>query len=76
MIKDINPGTASGEINSGSAFARLNSTQVLFTANDGVHGVELWITDGTTNGTFMVKDIFMSYPFRSPIAIAHHHRLL
>ncbi len=32
-------------------------SNVLFTANDGVHGRELWITDGTTAGTQMVVDI-------------------
>lgn len=29
-----------------------------FTANDGLHGVELWVSDGTVAGTFMLKDIF------------------
>jgi ELWxxDGT repeat protein len=30
----------------------------LFSVNDGVHGQELWITDGTTEGTFLLKDIW------------------
>lgn len=30
---------------------------IFFTANDGIHGEELWITDGTQEGTRLVKDI-------------------
>ena len=29
-----------------------------FCADDGVHGEELWATDGTPEGTYMVKDIY------------------
>src|SRR6266699_5397261 len=30
---------------------------MLFAANDGMTGIELWKTDGTANGTSLVKDI-------------------
>jgi len=31
--------------------------RLFFTADDGVHGEELWATDGTLEGTYLVKDI-------------------
>lgn len=30
---------------------------LIFSANDGIHGEEPWFTDGTTEGTFFLKDI-------------------
>ena len=33
--------------------------QVFFTANDGRCGEELWVTDGTLEGTRLVKDILV-----------------
>jgi ELWxxDGT repeat protein len=53
LVRDVNPGAASAVPSSLTAF----DDRLLFTANDGVHGRELWATDGTAAGTAMVKDI-------------------
>lgn len=53
IVKDIYPGTGSSDIYNFAALGNLT----LFIANDGIHGWEIWKTDGTTLGTQMVKDI-------------------
>ena len=53
MVKDITNG-------SGSSFpSQLTAVgnTLYFSANDGTNGTELWKSDGTANGTMMVKDI-------------------
>jgi ELWxxDGT repeat protein len=32
--------------------------QLYFGADDGVHGKELWVSDGTESGTASVQDLF------------------
>lgn len=39
---------------------------VFFVYDDNVHGSEVWRSDGTTAGTFMVKDIMAGYGGSSP----------
>jgi ELWxxDGT repeat protein len=56
MVKDISPGSASTIFASKPQFIRLDSL-LFFTADDNVHGMELWRTNGTSSGTFMVKDV-------------------
>src|SRR5262249_44109016 len=52
LVKDINPSGS----NDVRYLAAMGGT-VFFRANDGIHGSELWRSDGTEAGTYMVKDI-------------------
>jgi ELWxxDGT repeat protein len=65
MVKDIWTGTGTpfpGAPVSANSSQPANLTNVngtlYFSANDGIHGTELWKSDGTANGTVMVQDIF------------------
>lgn len=53
IVKDIIPGPTSSNV---VWLTRFND-KVVFQADDGVNGAELWISDGTEQGTYMVKDI-------------------
>ena len=56
MVKDINPSGNGITNQSADALANMNGT-LYFRADDGIHGSELWQTDGTEGGTIMVKDL-------------------
>lgn len=55
MLLDVCAGTGSSNP---QYFTALDaSALILFQANDCVHGAELWRTDGTSAGTYLLKDI-------------------
>jgi len=53
LVKDINPGVGSAMP---KCWGRLND-KVYFLADDGIHGSEIWSTDGSLAGTSMLKHI-------------------
>jgi len=61
LFMDINPGSGSsdnGYTNIHEEDLYQYNGKLFFSADDGVNGDELWISDGTVAGTFMVEDIF------------------
>ncbi|MFN6567748.1 ELWxxDGT repeat protein [Dendronalium sp. ChiSLP03b] len=61
LVKDINPGSGSStivkdDVEQSFQLISVNNT-LYFLADDGTHGGELWQSDGTAEGTFLVEDI-------------------
>jgi ELWxxDGT repeat protein len=53
LVFDLSPGSSSGVFSS----LRVIGSNLYFQGNDGVHGSELWSSDGTASGTLMLRDI-------------------
>ncbi len=61
IVKDINVG-AYGEMTPGcphftNEFTHIFNNEIYFNGFDSINGMALWKTDGTSNGTIMVKNI-------------------
>jgi len=56
LVENIGPGAADGVSGSSERIANAGGILV-FAADDGEHGEELWRSDGTAEGTFMLMDI-------------------
>lgn len=77
MVKDINPGSAGTSTDlvvTGRPCLTVFENKVYFLADDGSHGKELWMSDGTAAGTQLLKDInpgsAESYPMY-PTVLGH-----
>jgi len=59
LIKDILPGSNSSRSGSHiySATAKVSENTLIFWANDGLKGTEIWKSNGTLEGTSLIKDI-------------------
>src|SRR5262249_54140621 len=67
LVKDVYPGGFFGYYGgcyphsaNPSNLTNVNGT-FFFRANEGVHGADLWKSDGTAGGTTLVKDIFPGF---------------
>jgi ELWxxDGT repeat protein len=56
LVKDIFPGSGTSS-SSPTDITALGDGRAVFRANDGTNGLDLWVTDGTAVGTFVVKDL-------------------
>ncbi|WP_372758069.1 ELWxxDGT repeat protein [Mariniflexile sp.] len=56
-IKNIRPNHPTSQYPRVALFTLTNFGRMFFIASDGIHGQELWVSDGTEVGTQMVKDI-------------------
>jgi ELWxxDGT repeat protein len=73
LVKDINPEQEYAYAPVPQHLTAVGNT-LFFSADDGVHGPELWRSDGSTAGTVQVKDVRpgTSPDHRGPHALAVH----
>jgi ELWxxDGT repeat protein len=57
MVVDLNPGSPRGFVEAGCGCIVAMGSDVDFAGNDGVHGYQVWRSDGTVAGTVRVTNI-------------------
>ena len=75
IVKDIRTGTQSSglTLNFAEKKAVYHNGDIIFTANDGVHGTELWSTDGTSEGTTLYEDLSPGVQGSNPNQLTIHN---
>jgi ELWxxDGT repeat protein len=61
LVKDINPdsnGSYPGSASGAPGMVALGDGHALFSADDGSRGRELWTSDGTADGTYLLADLW------------------
>jgi ELWxxDGT repeat protein len=73
MLKDIAPGLDSSFPNIRSS-PTVSGGKLIFTVSiDGTNGEEPWVTDGTTAGTLLLKDIYPGPSGSSPAGLTEYN---
>jgi ELWxxDGT repeat protein len=79
MLKDINPTNVQYDPVSPyffPSYLTAAGSALFFVTDDGVHGAELWTSDGTANGTSMVKDIWPGSDWGYPTSLTNVNGIL
>lgn len=76
MVKDIVTGIGNAQIQ-GLRYASASfQNKLYFVANDGANGSEVWVSDGTSSGTQLLKDINSGNASSSPGNFVVYNNLL
>jgi ELWxxDGT repeat protein len=69
LTKDIYPGNRFQSGYAGPSYFTAFNQKLYFSASDSIHGLELWMSDGSTAGTVMVSDINTGIAGSAPDAL-------
>ena len=62
LLRDIGPGRRDGIPLANHFSFGVVGNEIVFPADDGVHGIELWISDGSTANTRLLRDVDPGIP--------------